>query len=261
MKATRRHFLKVAGITSLGLLGGLSSVTNAQAQVAPKGARYEKNMSGINAKRFAMVIDTRAFNTKEAYEKVINACNYAHNVPTSIPAPQDIKWLWTEEFKSVFPYEASSSTLPENIMERKVLVLCNHCANPSCVRVCPTKATYKLDNGIVTMDYHRCIGCRFCMAACPYGSRSYNFKDAEPHLKEINPEYPSRTRGAVEKCTFCVERLEKGLMPACVDASDGAILFGDLEDTNSSVRKALSQSFALRRSQTLGTDPSVYYIL
>ncbi len=258
MKATRRHFLKVAGITSVALLGG---VTTANAQVAPEGARYEKNEKAINAARFAMVIDTRAFDSYEKYEKVMKACHINHNVPTSIPAPQDVKWIWPETYTGSFPDDPAIKTLPEDIKNRKILLLCNHCSNPPCVRVCPTGATYKLDNGIVTMDYHRCIGCRFCMAGCPYGSRSFNFQDAEPKLTEINPRYPSRTRGAVEKCTFCVERLEQGLMPYCVDASDGAIVFGDLEDENSEVRQILAENFAVRRKPTLGTDPSVYYII
>ena len=77
----------------------------------------------------------------------------------------------------------------------------------------------------------------------------------------LNPEYPTRMRGVVEKCTFCAERLEKGLLPACVEASDGAILFGDLMDPESTVRKALAENFSIRRKPDLGTDPGVYYII
>ncbi len=258
MKTTnRRHFLKVAGISSFALFAGF---TNANAQVAPKGAYYEKNDNQIKAKRFAMVIDTRQFDN-EKHRAVMNACHVGHNVPTSIPAPQDVKWLWTNNYAASFPDDTGTNTLPQDVQDRKYLLLCNHCANPSCVRVCPANATFKLANGIVTMDYHRCIGCRFCMAACPYGSRSFNFKDPMPELTEINPQYPSRTRGAVEKCTFCVERLEQGKMPYCVEASDGAIVFGDIEDPNSDVRRVLADNFAIRRKPTLGTDPSVYYII
>ena len=125
--------------------------------------------------------------------------------------------------------------------ERPFPLLCNHCQNPPCVRVCPTKATFQRPDGIVAMDYHRCIGCRYCMAGCPYGSRSFNFRDPKPFIdKETrNPEFPARMRGVVEKCNFCVDRLAQGLMPACVEASKGAIAFGDLDDPESEVRKLL----------------------
>ena len=71
------------------------------------------------------------------------------------------------------------------------------------------------------MDFHRCIGCRFCMAACPYGSRSFNFRDPRPFIKETNKQFPTRMKGVVEKCNFCTERLAEGKLPACVEASDG----------------------------------------
>ena len=151
--------------------------------------------------------------------------------------------------------------LPENIENRRFFLLCNHCTNPSCVRVCPAGATYTTEGGLVAIDYHRCVGCRFCMAACPYGSRSFNFQDPRPFIKDLNPAYPTRMRGVVEKCTFCAERLEKGLMPACVEASNGAIMFGDLNDPNSIVRRVLSKNFSIRRKPDLGTDPGVYYII
>jgi molybdopterin-containing oxidoreductase family iron-sulfur binding subunit len=99
------------------------------------------------------------------------------------------------------------------------------------------------------------------MAACPYGSRSFNFQDPRPFLTEIDSAYPTRMRGVVEKCTFCPERLEKGRMPACVEASDGAILFGDFADPESSVRRALTQRFSVRRKPDLGTDPGIYYLV
>ena len=147
------------------------------------------------------------------------------------------------------------------VLERKYLLLCNHCENPACVRVCPTKATFRRSDGIVVMDYHRCIGCRFCMAGCPFGARSFNFEDPRPYLAATNPVFPTRMRGVVEKCTFCSELLAEGKMPLCVEASDGAIVFGDLTDPGSDVRKVLAENFTIRRKPTLGTEPSVYYIV
>jgi Fe-S-cluster-containing dehydrogenase component len=112
------------------------------------------------------------------------------------------------------------------------------------------------------MDMHRCIGCRFCMAGCPYGSRSFNFREPLPYIKDENLEYPRRERGVVEKCTFCTERLAIGKLPACVEAcKPGALTFGDLEDPNSAVRKLLATRFTLQRKPELGTGPNVYYIV
>jgi molybdopterin-containing oxidoreductase family iron-sulfur binding subunit len=130
------------------------------------------------------------------------------------------------------------------------------------VRACPTKATWKRErDGIVLMDFHRCIGCRFCMAACPYGARSFNFRDPRPFIQETNKKFPTRMKGVVEKCNFCAERLAVGQMPACVEASNGAIAFGDLYDEHSEVRELLKENYTIRRKQTLGTEPSVYYIV
>ena len=114
------------------------------------------------------------------------------------------------------------------------------------MRVCPTQATWKREDGIVMMDWHRCIGCRYCMAACPYGSRSFNWLDPRPYIHNPNPEFPTRTKGVVEKCNFCAERLGTGRPPACVEACpEKALVFGDLADPaladprNCSVRAAI----------------------
>jgi len=134
--------------------------------------------------------------------------------------------------------------------------------------VCPTQATWKREDGIVMMDMHRCIGCRFCVVGCPYGSRSFNWKDpfGKPGSEErknakLDPSFPTRTKGVVEKCDFCVERLAEGLMPICVEESDGAIVFGDLDDEDSPVRRALESGHAIQRKPHLGTDPGVYYLI
>ncbi len=112
------------------------------------------------------------------------------------------------------------------------------------------------------MDYHRCIGCRYCMAACPYGSRSFNWVDPRPFIKDINLDYPTRTKGVVEKCNFCEERLAKGLLPACVEACQHkALIFGNLEDPRSEIRERLSSHYTIRRKPGLGTEPKVYYLI
>ena len=117
--------------------------------------------------------------------------------------------------------------------------------------------------GIVIMDYHRCIGCRFCMAACPYGSRSFNWRNPEAFVKELNKDYPRRTRGVVEKCNFCAERVGMGRQPACVEAcgESKAMVFGNLLDPNSEIRKMLRENHTIQRNTSLGTIPSVFYIV
>jgi Fe-S-cluster-containing dehydrogenase component len=99
------------------------------------------------------------------------------------------------------------------------------------------------------------------MAACPYGVRSFNYRDPRPFIKTINPDFPTRTQGVVEKCNFCVERLENGLMPACVVNSKGGLIFGDLNDPNSEVRKIVSTQYTIRRKPEPGTQPSVYFLV
>jgi molybdopterin-containing oxidoreductase family iron-sulfur binding subunit len=111
------------------------------------------------------------------------------------------------------------------------------------------------------MDFHRCIGCRFCMAACPYGSRSFNFRDPRPFIETVHPDFPTRSKGVVEKCNLCAERLAQGKQPACVEVSEGAIVVGDLENPESEIRELLKENYAIRRKQELGTEPSVYYIM
>lgn len=253
----RRQFLKIAGLSVIGMGTGAAEILwrnrTEASQVSP-------GPGALKAKRWAMVIDLRKFKTKEDYQRVIDACHNAHNVPDFGNPKDEIKWIWTETYEHAFPGQ-ENEFLPEEIKDKPFPLLCNHCDNPACVRVCPTQATFKRPDGIVMQDEHRCIGCRFCMAACPYGSRSFNYRDPRPFIKNENPEYPTRTKGVVEKCTFCTERLVKGLMPACVEKSNGAMVFGDLNDSESEVRKLLSRNYTIRRKAELGTGPGVYYIL
>jgi len=100
------------------------------------------------------------------------------------------------------------------------------------------------------------------MAACPYGSRSFNFVDPRPYVANVNPEFPTRTRGVVEKCNFCEERLAKGQMPVCVEnCSERALTFGDQNDANSDIRRLLASRYAIQRQPELGTGPAIYYLI
>lgn len=152
---------------------------------------------------------------------------------------------------------------------------CMQCDNPPCVQVCPVRATFKLANGIVTIDNDRCIGCRYCIVACPYGARSYDFGESyEDEMLGFNevtsPEYgiargerkPRKTPiGTVRKCNFCLHRLERGEEPACVETCIGdARFFGDLNDPNSTVSKLANSPRAFRLKSELGTGPNVIYL-
>lgn len=262
MGNSRRSFLKVAGITALGI--GTKPVLDVFASSGGHGAEpkpeVSQNEEALTAKKWGMVIDTRKFHSAEDLDPIIEACHKIHNVPELTEPRHKIMWLWGDEYKHVFTHR-EHELINDRIKHLPFLVLCNHCEKPACVRACPTKATFKRDDGIVLMDFHRCIGCRFCMAACPYGSRSFNFRDPRPFIKEENKEFPTRMKGVVEKCNFCAERLAVGKMPACVEASNGAITFGDLDDSESEVRELLRTNYTIRRKPDLGAGPSVYYIV
>ena len=263
MDSTRRRFLKIAGLSVLGLGAKPALDTVAQAGTP----EYEADKKALPGKRWAMVVDMKkCLNAKPGCKDCITACHTVHNVPDFGNPKDDVKWIWQTSFDHAFPgseNEYLNEYLKEKLKGLPFIVLCNHCDNPPCVRVCPVQATFRRPDGIVAMDYHRCIGCRFCMAACPYGARSLNWRDPRPFIKtELNKEYPTRTRGVVEKCNFCSERLAVGQQPACVEAcKDKALIFGDLEDSKSEIREFLRSHATIQRKPHLGTHPEVYYVL
>ena len=259
MKDSRRSFLKIAGISALGM--GASPVNSLFASSGGEHAvETRKHDKALTAGQWGMVIDTRKIHSAADIEPMIEACHKIHNVPKIDNPKHEIKWIWEEEYKHAFP-EKENKYLDEHTKHLPFLVLCNHCEDPPCVQACPTKATFKREDGIVLMDFHRCIGCRFCMAACPYGSRSFNFRDPRPFIEKVDHGFPTRMKGVVEKCNFCAERLAVGKQPACVEVSNGILTFGDLEDPESEVRKLLESNYTIRRKQNLGTGPAVYYIV
>ncbi len=259
MESSRRSFLKIAGISALGL--GAKPVLDVLASSGETAAPITmKREDALLAKRWGMVIDTRKLRSEEDLEPMIQVCDKIHNIPKFENKNHEIKWIWAEEFKHEFPMQ-EADFLDDKLKHMSFLTLCNHCEKPPCVRVCPTKATFKREDGIVLMDFHRCIGCRFCMAACPYGSRSFNFRDPRPFIEKTNPDFPTRTKGVVEKCNFCAERLAVGKIPACVEVSNGTLTFGDLDDPDSEVRQVLRNNYTIRRKPALGTGPSVFYIV
>ena len=261
IKPTRREFLIIAGLSALGAASPPLTRLIAK-EKEPSRAAYPGAPGGgpaLRAKRWAMVVDAKK--CIDDCKDCMAACHYVHNVPAIGNPKHEVKWIWPERFENIFP-EESHAHIPDAMGKQLMPVLCNHCDNPPCVRVCPTGATFRREDGIVMMESHRCIGCKICMAACPFGARSINFMDPRPFIRKLNLDFPTRTKGVVEKCNFCEERLARGLLPACVMACEQkALVFGDVEDPNSKVRQMLEKKFSIRRRPELGTNPQVYYIL
>jgi Fe-S-cluster-containing dehydrogenase component len=146
-------------------------------------------------------------------------------------------------------------------------VQCFHCESAPCVKACPTKATWKEPDGIVVVDYDWCIGCRYCIAACPYYGRRFNWNEPRVPLDAMTKKQHylgnrMRGRGQMEKCTFCVQRSREGRLPACVEACPtGARVFGNLLDPDSDIRFVLKNKKVFRFKEDLGTDPKFWYFL
>ena len=159
---------------------------------------------------------------------------------------------------------------------------CMHCDDAPCVTVCPAKATYRREDGIVIQNFRRCIGCKYCIVACPYGVRSFNYKEPEGkeyHRPDLPPQradrgvwpFPHRVHGVVEKCTFCFHRIDQAIkvgkkvgeevVPACAEACPAhAIFFGDLDDPASQVSQLLASRQWIRLREEKGTSPKVFYL-
>jgi molybdopterin-containing oxidoreductase family iron-sulfur binding subunit len=258
MEFDRRTLLKVAGLTLLGFAAKPGWEVFSEID-QPELNPTSESLAKI---RWAMVVDLKkCWSAREGCRDCIDACHRLHNVPDMGAMKEEIKWIWTMPYGKVFP-EHEMEYVEKKHGDGPVVLLCNQCDEPPCVKYCPTRATWRREDGIVMMDFHRCIGCRYCMAGCPYGSRSFNWRDPRPFIKKVNPEYPTRTRGVVEKCNFCVERLAQGLIPACVEAcKEKGLIFGDLKNPESEVRKALQDRVIYQRQPELGTKPRVYYLI
>jgi len=180
-----------------------------------------------------------------------DACRKENNVALHDDPRIDIHWI-------------RKATIRRRVKSAKAItapLLCNHCDNPPCAMVCPVQATYKRNDGIVIVDKHRCIGCRYCLIACPYDMRMFNFKENQ---EQHNKDYPTRAHGVAESCHFCHHRLDRGLKPACVEAckkaGHGALAFGNLNDSSSEVAKLVANTVVHGLREDLGTRPKVYYI-
>ncbi|MGK5094838.1 4Fe-4S dicluster domain-containing protein [Deltaproteobacteria bacterium TL4] len=198
--------------------------------------------------------------------KCVDAC-VAENNQNRDSQIQYIRVLEIEK-GSINIEEANHYYDPETVPQEDKFYLpvqCHQCEDAPCVKACPTKATWKEPDGIIVVDYNWCIGCRYCMTACPYWSRRFNWNDPKIPQNELNPDthYLSnrpRFKGVVEKCTFCLQRTRQGRLPACHEACPtGARVFGNLLDPDSDIRYILKNKTVFRLKEDLKTDPKFWY--
>jgi len=238
MTITRREMLAAGAATLAGAVvtPGLRLIELATAK-SPEDA--------VTAlRRWGMLIDVAKCNDCDA---CVTACReengwQGHNRPAT-----DAQWIRKIKLKDT--ETGYVQTLP---------LMCQHCEHPPCVDVCPTGASFKRADGIVLVDKHICIGCRYCMMACPYKARSF-VHEATTDQKPYAP----RGMGTVEACTLCVHRVDEGRIPACVEAcsKDGhqALVFGDLKDSNSDIRKRLAAASSTQLRADLKLNTGVRY--
>ena len=267
----RRHFIKVLGATSLAgvlasplipmLKGSRSSNDETEKQTATpaaKGVAGEKSETKTKHRSWTMVVDLRKCDgcvTINSSPQCTQSCIAGHFVPEG--------QQWIQVFERELP-SGGTTFMPTP---------CFQCENAPCVNVCPVAATYQNSDGVVLIDHHRCIGCRLCMAACPYQRRFFNWRTPElppeAAFAEYSPLYPvPAIKGTVIKCMFCDHMLMNGRLPFCVSGCPmKALYMGDLNEdvaTNGAevvqLSKFLAENDAFRYKEELGTQPRVWYL-
>ncbi len=236
MTLDRRDFLTLGGVASLAALGPrLVELAHARPAGQPASA----------AQRWGLLID--ADQCAGGCDACVAACGKENGFHSTGHPESDPQWIRKVELKDM--QTGHTATLP---------VMCQHCESPPCVDVCPTGASFRRADGIVLVDKHICIGCRYCMMACPYKARSFVHED----VHEQKPDVP-RGKGTVESCTLCVHRVDRDQIPACAEAcrqaGHEAILFGDLLDPSSAIRQRLTEQDSTALRADLKLNPSVRY--
>ena len=237
----RRHFLAAAAAALGGTLlaPGIHLIEVARAATSAGSAGADPKV------RWGLLIDTTR--CAPGCNDCVTACN-AENGLDPKPTRTSAQWIRKIEIKEIKTGRTAS-----------VPVMCQHCASPPCVDVCPTGASFKRADGIVLVDRHSCIGCRYCMMACPYKARSF----VHEALTDQKPDVP-RGKGCVESCTLCVHRIDRGesmtaCAEACAKAGHGAIVFGNLNDPASDISRRVREVRSTALRADLGLDPGVRY--
>jgi len=237
--ASRRGFLKGAA----ALAGTL---------VAPGVFLYQSGQASsslLPGVRWGMLIDNNALSERDV-DACVAACKRENGWQAEPGSTTDAQWI--RKVTLTDPGTGRRSFVP---------LMCQHCAHPPCVDVCPTGASFKRADGLVLVNKHTCIGCRYCMMACPYKARSFIHESLSGQLP-----YVPRGKGTVESCTMCVQRIDRdgaNAVPACAEAvnRDGRkpILFGDLNDPDSEISRRLQQLGATRLRADMGLEQAISY--
>lgn len=215
--------------------------------MAAPAARAKAPGEAVTGKvRWGLLIDANRLD-RAACDAMVDACNAENGLKPG--SRDDVTTHWIRRVDIKDPRTGAAKSLP---------VMCQHCEFPPCADVCPTGASFRRADGIVLVDKHICIGCRYCMLACPYKARSFGYEDA------VDPKpHSPRGKGTVSACTLCVHRVDAGRLPACVEAAEtvapGALVFGDLKDPDSAISKQVSRFMVTRIRADLGVEPGVLY--
>jgi Fe-S-cluster-containing dehydrogenase component len=277
---TRRQFLRGLGVSAGVLAAGMSpliaasvgqAAETAAKAGAPKPAFPELAEPAVNypghpvwyadppAKaKFAMVIDAKAC---IGCRKCVYACVKENNIGRN----EGFTYIQILEMEpGTMELEGADLNYQRGGQPDRwyLPVQCMQCAKPPCVYGCPVQATWREPDGIVTIDYKKCIACRNCMTTCPYFARHFNWVEPKVPKNEINPKVPLEEKaGVVEKCTFCIQRTRNGMTTRCVEVCPvGARKFGDLNDPNSEVSILLKTRRTFRLKEELGTEPMIWYV-
>ncbi|MGB5340292.1 MAG: 4Fe-4S dicluster domain-containing protein [Gammaproteobacteria bacterium] len=234
----RRRFLsQAAAVSGVAVVPGVMLHQIANARPADEAV--------TDAVRWGMLIDTGK--CANGCNDCVKACDEEHGLTGHGRPETDAQWIRKVGLKD--KQTGHTQSLP---------LLCQHCEKPPCVDVCPTGASFKRADGIVLVDKHICIGCRYCMMACPYKARSFIHED----LQDQKPHAP-RGKGTVESCTFCVHRVDKNETPACVEActagNHNAMVFGDMNDPASDISVQLRQYSSTQIRADLELNTGVRY--
>ncbi len=230
-----------------GTIAAAGAVTIAPGVMLHAVAATDEETAGASSKnRWGMLID--ANKCADGCSACVDACNEENGLKDLGRPETDAVWIRTVKLKD--KQTGNTSRLP---------MMCQHCEHPPCVDVCPTTASFKREDGVVLVDRHRCIGCRYCMMACPYKARSF-IHETQEDQSVVAP----RGKGCVESCTLCVHRIDAGgTTTACQDACDkeghGAILFGDLKDPNSEISQKLKKYNSVQIRGDLELNTGVRY--
>ncbi len=292
IKLNRRNFLKG---TALGLTSSALPLKSADASFLD--VFFQKHFREMNKEEIQEVLDRMEQDYSEKFKKKVSVkatrakpdvlfgygldlsrcigcrrCVYACVGENNQSRDPQVHWISVLRFKSGDKWvDLENSEIyynPPQVPEPNhfyMPVQCQQCENPHCVRACPTQATWKEPDGIVVIDYNWCIGCRYCMAACPYGARRFNWGKPNISNDELNPNTHylgnrPRYKGVVEKCTFCIQRTRSGKYPACVEVCPvGARKFGNLLDPESEIRYCIENKRVFRLKEDLNTHPKFYY--